>query len=186
MLLALLSYLDEDLALLGWALAACVLHELGHVAAVSLLGGGVKQLRLTAVGAELVLDGEKPLSYAREALAALAGPGASLLTAVLAAAGGRLLLAGLSLGQGLFNLLPVLPLDGGRALGLLLTGGLGERAEKVLGVVSAVLSGLLLGGGLVLLRVFANPTLLVTAAWLTAGQMRRGTEAVQPPKKIRN
>lgn len=174
MLLGLLCYLDEDLSLLGWALAACILHELGHVAAVGLLGGGVKQLHLTAVGAELVLDGAKPLSYVREALAALAGPGASLLTAALAAAGKCFLLAGLSLGQGLFNLLPVLPLDGGRVLCLLLSCGLGEdRTEKALGVVSAVLSGLLLGGGLVLLRVFGNPSLLVTAGWLTAGQMRR-------------
>lgn len=172
-LLGVLCYLDEDLGLLGWALAACALHELGHVAAVSLLGGGVKELHLTAVGAELVLDGAKPLSYGREALAALAGPGASLLTAVLAAAEKRFLLAGLSLGQGLFNLLPVLPMDGGRALCLMLSGGLGgDRAERVLGAVSAVLSGLLLGGGLILLRIFGNPTLLVTAGWLTAGQLR--------------
>jgi len=81
--------------------------------------------------------------------------------------------AGLSLGQGLFNLLPILPLDGGRALGLLLTSLGGEdSAGHVMRVLSAVLSGALLGGGLVLLRVFGNPTLLVTAAWLTAGQLR--------------
>lgn len=174
-LLALLCYLDEGLGLLGWGLLACALHELGHVAAVRLLGGGVKGLRLTAVGAELALDGARPLSYGREALAALAGPGVSLLTAGLAAGGRRFLLAGLSLGQGLFNLLPILPLDGGRALGLLLSARLGEDgAERVLAAASAVLSGLLLGGGLILLRIFGNPTLLVTAGWLTAGQLRRG------------
>lgn len=174
LLLGLLGYLDENLGLLGWALAACTLHELGHVAAVTLLGGSVRELHLTAVGAELVLDGTKPLSYGRECAAVLAGPGASLLTALLSVWGKFFLLAGLSLGQGLFNLLPVLPLDGGRALCLLLSARLGEdRAQRVLGVVSAVLSGLLLGGGLVLLRLFANPALLVTAAWLTAGQLRR-------------
>ena len=171
-LLALLCYLDEDLGLLGWALAACGLHELGHVAAVSLLGGRVKEMRLTAVGAELALDGARPLSYGREALAVLAGPGASLLTAVLAAAGKRFLLAGLSLGQGLFNLLPILPLDGGRALQLLASRGGEEGARRALCGLSAVLSGLLLGGGLILLRVFGNPALLITAAWLTAGQMK--------------
>lgn len=173
--MSLLCYLDEGLGLLGWALVACALHELGHVAAVSLLGGGIKEFHLTAVGAELVLDGTRPLPYGREALAALAGPGTSLLTAVLAAAGKWFLLAGLSLGQGLFNLLPILPLDGGRALYLMLSSGLGEdQAEKALGVASAVLSGLLLGGGLILLRIFGNPTLLVTAGWLTVGQMKRG------------
>lgn len=174
-LLALLYWLDGGPGLLGWALAACGLHELGHVAAAALLGGGVKEFHLTAVGAELTLDGTRPLSYGRECAAVLAGPGASLLTALLAARGRLFLLAGLSLGQGLFNLLPVLPLDGGRALCLLLSDRLGEdRAQGALGAVSAVLSGLLLGGGLVLLRVFGNPALLVTAAWLTAGQLRRG------------
>ena len=174
-LLGLLYYLDEGLGLLGWGLAACVLHELGHGAAVFLLGGRIRQLRLTAVGAELSLDGTRPLSYGRECAAALAGPGASLLTSVLAARQRAFLLSGLSLGQGLFNLLPLLPLDGGRALCLFLAGWLGEdAAQRTLGVISALLSGLLLGGGLILLRIFGNPTLLVTAAWLTVGQIKRG------------
>lgn len=174
-LLGLLACLDGDLGLLGWGLLACALHELGHIGAVLLLGGGVRQIRLTAVGAELALDGAKPLSYARECAAALAGPGASLITAALAARGRLFLLAGLSLGQGLFNLLPILPLDGGRALGLLLASrGEEQGAERALRGLSAVLSGLLLGGGLVLLREFGNPTLLVTAGWLTAGQMKPG------------
>lgn len=174
-LLALLYYLDGGLGLLGWGLTACALHELGHGAAIRLLGGGIERISLTAVGAELALDGGRPLSYGRECAAALAGPGVSLLTALLAARGKQFLLAGLSLGQGMFNLLPVLPLDGGRALCLLLSGRLGaDRAEAALGAVSAVLSGLLLGGGLILMRVFGNPTLLVTAAWLTAGQIKKG------------
>lgn len=171
-LLGLLCCLDQDADLLGPALLACTLHELGHWLAIRLLGGRIARLRLTAVGAELALDGTRPLSYGRECVAALAGPAASLLTAELAARGGLFLLAGLSLGQGLFNLLPILPLDGGRALGLLLASR-GEKVGRAMGVLSAVLSGLLLGGGLILLRVFGNPTLLITAAWLTTGQMRR-------------
>lgn len=174
-LLALLCYLDQGVDLLGLGLLACALHELGHWLAICLLGGKITRLRLTAVGAELALDGSRPLSYGQECIAALAGPAASLFTAELAAREQLFLLAGLSLGQGLFNLLPILPLDGGRALGLLLT-SLGEedRARKAMCILSAVLSGVLLGGGLVLLRVFGNPTLLVTAAWLTAGQMKPG------------
>lgn len=173
-LLALLCYLDEGLGLLGWGLLACALHELGHIAAIRLLGGRVERLRLTAVGAELAQDGARPLSYGKEALAVLAGPAASLLTAWLAMRASFFLLAGLSLGQGLFNLLPVLPLDGGRAACLLLSSRGGEGTQRGLCCLSAALSGLLLGGGLILLRVFGNPTLLVTAAWLTAGQMNTG------------
>lgn len=172
-LLGLLFYLDQGMDLLGWGLLACALHEVGHWLTIRLMGGRITRLCLTAAGAELTLDGAWPLSYGRECVAALAGPAASLLTAELAARGRLFLLAGLSLGQGLFNLLPILPLDGGRALGLLLISIGGEdRARRAMCVLSAVLSGVLLGGGLVLLRVFGNPTLLVTAVWLTAGQLR--------------
>ena len=106
-LLAILFYLDEGLDLLGWGLLACGCHELGHLIAVRALGGRISRLRLTVVGAELSLDPELPLSYGRECLAALAGPLANLFLAGLAMRGRLFLLAGLSLGQGLFNLLPI-------------------------------------------------------------------------------
>lgn len=172
-LLGLLFYLDEGLDLLGWGLLACALHEVGHLAAVRLLGGRVRQLKLSAVGAELRLDAARPLSYGRELAATAAGPAASLLTAWLALRGRLFLLAGLSLGQGLFNLLPLMPLDGGRCLYLLLAGWTGEeRAEGAVRAVSSVLVGLLLGGGLILTKVFGNFTLLITAVWLAAGLLR--------------
>ena len=86
-LLGLLFYLDQGVDLLGAGLLACALHELGHWLAIRLLGGRIARLRLTAVGAELALDGTRPLSYGRECIAALAGPASSLLTAELAARG---------------------------------------------------------------------------------------------------
>ena len=172
-LLAILFYLDEGLDLLGWGLLACGCHELGHLIAVRALGGRVCRLRLTVVGAELSLDPEQPLSYGRECLAALAGPLANLLLAGLAMQGRLFLLAGLSLGQGLFNLLPILPLDGGRCLYFLLTGLLdGALADRALRLTSAIAAGLLLGAGLVLGRQFGNLTLLITSLWLSAGLFR--------------
>ena len=54
MLLAWLNYIDRAF-LVPMTLIACALHELGHVAAIRLLGGSVKGVRLTAIGAELVL-----------------------------------------------------------------------------------------------------------------------------------
>lgn len=187
-LLALLFYLDEGMDLLGWGILACALHELGHVLAVRALGGRLRALKLSAVGAQLTLDPERPLSYGRELLAALAGPGASLLTAWLAARSGLFLFAGLSMGQGLFNLLPLQPLDGGRCVQLLLALLAGEeRAEGALRIVSSVLTGLLVGGGLILARVFGNFTLLITALWLTAGLVRGRPEKrpLRPREKCR-
>ena len=55
LLLAWLNYLDRNF-LLPMALAACGAHELGHFTVIRLLEGNIKEFRLTAVGAELVLD----------------------------------------------------------------------------------------------------------------------------------
>ena len=107
LVLAMLYYWDGQ-GILIWALAACGVHELGHWAAIRLLGGRVTLLRLTCVGAEMRLSARYPLSWGRQLLAALAGPAVSLLTAWAAArmAGGRealFLFAGLNLALGLFN-----------------------------------------------------------------------------------
>ena len=121
LLTAALYYLDSS-GVVPWALAACTLHELGHVAAVRLLGGRVSMLRLTCVGAELRLSARYPLGAGRQLLAALAGPAVNLLLAPAVAGAaarwgeGAFLFAGLNLALGAFNLLPVAQLDGGRAL----------------------------------------------------------------------
>ncbi len=97
---------------------AAVCHELGHLAALALAGAGVGRLRLTALGAELWADTRR-LSYGRELLCTLAGPGVNLaLALVLARQSGDYLLAGANLLQGAYNLLPLPGLDGGRALHL--------------------------------------------------------------------
>ena len=113
-LMAWCNYADQQGLLLP-ALAGCALHELGHLAAIWGLGGSVRRLRLTAVGAEIQL--ERPMSYPGELAAALAGPAANLAAAWLCCrAEGGALFAGLNLALGCFNLLPVGRLDGGRAL----------------------------------------------------------------------
>ncbi len=103
-------------------------HELGHLAALGLMGAPVQRLRLTAFGLELQADTRR-LSYGREMLCTLAGPGVNLLAALLLARGLGCCyaLAGANLVLGVFNLLPVQALDGGRALWL----GVSYLAEPV-------------------------------------------------------
>ena len=104
-LMAWCNYADQQGLLLP-ALAGCALHELGHLAAIWGLGGSVRRLRLTAVGAEIQM--ERPMSYPGELAAALAGPAANLAAAWLCCrAEGGALFAGLNLALGCFNLLPV-------------------------------------------------------------------------------
>lgn len=160
-----------DRAILLPALLAAVCHELGHCVVLRALGGRIKALRLSALGVELVPASALP--YALELPTALAGPCVSLLCAALAARLGRFLFAGLSLALGLFNLLPILPLDGGRALeclcALLLPPPLDRTLPSWLGLGAA---GCLLGAALAALLRLGTPSLLPLALWLCCQSAR--------------
>ena len=96
-------------------------HELGHLAALGVMGARVERVRLTAFGAEIVADTRR-LSYPREIFCTMAGPAVNLVLAVMfARVTGDITMAGANLLLGCFNLLPVPALDGGRALHLLVS-----------------------------------------------------------------
>ena len=172
LLAAWLNYLDRSL-LVPAALTACALHELGHILVIRLLGGNIKGVRLTAVGAELVLA--RPLGYWQEGLSALAGPGTNLVLALaFGGTAGGLTFAGLNLALALFNLLPVGRLDGGRALyctlALLAGPGTADRAGICLDCLCTAGT---LAAGLFLALVRGNITLLLVAFWLLAVFLRQ-------------
>ena len=97
---------------------AALCHELGHLTALALVKAKIERIRLTAFGAEIRAD-TRYLPYGREIFCTLAGPAVNLVLAVvLARAAGNYLLAGANLFLGVFNLLPLPSLDGGRALHL--------------------------------------------------------------------
>lgn len=177
LLLGVLFWLDEGIGLLPWGLLACLLHELGHIAMAATLGGWVKGLSLSAVGAELRIKYDVPLNYGQESLVALAGPAVNLLSGALFAVLGWELAAALSWAVGIFNLLPILPLDGGRVVHGLLANSLdSDWAERLMMALSGCLVGALVGIGTVAAVQYANITLLITALWLLAGMLRRGRE----------
>ena len=131
----------------GEVLSAAVLsalsHEAGHLLALRLAGAKVERVRLTAFGAEIQAD-TRSLPYFREILCTLAGPIVNLLLAViLARVAGNYLAAGVNLVLGVFNLLPVPALDGGRVLHLLVSWGWGPMAAdgvcRWVGLVCALL-----------------------------------------------
>lgn len=136
-------------------LLAAVLHEGGHLLLLWLLRVPVEGLRLSALGAELFARGAQRLSYGRELLVTLAGPAANLFAAVIVAAlslhtqwEGGYLFAGANIILGAYNLLPILPLDGGRILYLVTAfffgPMVGDAVTAVAGTVCA-LSVLVLG-----------------------------------------
>lgn len=170
LLMAWLNYCDTQ-NLLPAALCAAAVHELGHLAAVYALGGRVCRLRLTAAGAELRLEGT--MSYGRELLCALAGPLVNLLLAFGAAQLRAVVFAGLNLVLGLFNLLPLSVLDGGKALSCGASVLFGpESARCLLRWTDWVLAAALLLCGGVMLWGGGNVTLLIVGAWLLCAFLR--------------
>lgn len=175
LLLGGLFWLDEGVGLLPWGLLACLVHELGHVAAATACGGRVERLSLTAVGAELSFSYRVLPSYGQDCLIALAGPAANMLAGGLLFVLGQYLPAALGLGIGAFNLLPILPLDGGRvAYGLLADRLDPDWADRLLTASAGCLVGVLAGAGVIAAACYANVTLLLTALWLLAGVLRHG------------
>lgn len=120
LMISLFLFLDESGVALC-ILAACALHEGGHLIVLRAVGGRVKEFDLTLNGARIQTERGRGLSYEGELLAVLAGPGVNLILAVACAGLGEkcYLFSGVNLALGIFNLLPLPGLDGGRTLRLL-------------------------------------------------------------------
>ena len=126
--------------------AAVFIHEAAHILVLRLVGGRLRDFRAAPFGLRLEID-ESTLSVGGEALVAAAGSGANLLCAGAAAllyAAARIDLAAfgaLSLLYAFVNLMPTLPLDGGRLLCLALAArGDPLRAVRVTAGVSLFLA----------------------------------------------
>lgn len=128
--------------LLAAAAAACI-HEAAHIAAIYLWGGRIQQIRMEPLGAVIEAEG---IEGTREAFCALAGPLGSLLLVLLIHKAPLLGLCGLI--QGMFNLLPVYPMDGGRAILRLLEGSIPKHAERVAFIIEMSAFVVLLGAAI--------------------------------------
>ena len=103
---------------LNWVLAGIIaagFHELCHCLTVKAMGGRVWEFRIGVGGAVMETS---PISTGRELLCVLAGPLGGIFLMLFYRWIPRVAIsAGL---QSAFNLLPIYPLDGGRALGCMI------------------------------------------------------------------
>ncbi len=169
----------EAMAALAVSLAV---HEAAHLAMARTLGVGIGEVRIMPIGGAIRLENPYVLSPGRLLAVAAAGPAGSLLALLVAAAlahwraldpvfAVRLMETNLVLLG--FNLLPALPLDGGRMLYALLSERLGRnRAVEVGILLGRIVAGLLsalalvpvfLGGRLNLTPLFAAAFILLSA-----------------------
>ena len=144
-----------------------LVHELSHAAALLLLGQRVTGISFDARGLCIGYDGT--CSPRGHILAALAGPLGGALYALVGLTDVPWLKqsACLSLLLTAFNLLPLMPLDGGRVFSQLCVLALGKtRGERLCRTVSAALLTLLLLGGVILAAWKKSTAPLAAAIWL--------------------
>ena len=116
---------------LPWIVAAIVaasFHEICHILAIRLCGGSIHDLKIGQRGASI---GVAALSPWQELVCALAGPLGSFLLILTADLFPRLAVCALF--HGVYNLVPIYPMDGGRALHCILTMLLGQRSAGTVG-----------------------------------------------------
>ena len=174
--MAAVVYYICDSKTLTAVLCAAFAHELGHLAAMWALGFRVKRFRIEAKG--FCIDYCGYAGAVGHAFAAAAGPAFGLLYSLVASdLGNRTGLDWLSLSSGvsfmlsLFNLLPALPLDGGRILMCLCCAFCGEQQGRVVcSAVSTVCGLFILGLGTVLMFKGLGAAVLISAIWLLAFQ----------------
>lgn len=115
---------------LRWVLAAALaaaVHELWHYFAIRLCGGRIYRIR---IGAGKAVMETEPLQRSREMICAAAGPLGSFSLLLFARFIPVTAICGLI--HGLFNLLPIFPMDGGRIMRCILKIAFPRNAEKVI------------------------------------------------------
>lgn len=126
-------------------LIAAAFHECCHCVAVLAMGGKIHCVTIGTNGAVMEIS---PMSENKELVAALAGPIGSILLILLVRILPRVALCGAV--QGVYNLMPLLPLDGGRVLSCACFLTLSQaKAEEVIHVVQRIVCVLLIGLALV-------------------------------------
>jgi Zn-dependent protease len=150
-------------AFVAFLLLSVLLHELGHALTARGFGIGVKAITLDLLGGYTEMEGESPRPSADFFVSAV-GPAVSFVIGAVAwviqlglpdrsvADELALLLAGSNILVAVFNALPGLPLDGGRALRAVIWGATGDRntGTQVAGWIGRALAILIVVAGVLL------------------------------------
>ncbi len=148
--------------LLGWGIAV-VFHELCHYIAVRFCGGEVHSLELEPTGANMQCS---TMTTGKALFCVLFGPIGGLLPIFADSVFPQLALCSFLLSA--YNLLPILPLDGGRALNILL--GDGKLFSVVQWTVLIFLTIILVFIAY-WLQFILLPLIMICSLWLRSGKI---------------
>lgn len=147
---------------LGAVVVSSFFHELCHILALRLLKGRIMRIQVELHGC--VIE-SAPMETWKQFFSILAGPAGSFLLLFLCRITPKIAICGFL--QGFYNLIPILPLDGGRLLRLLLYYGCPERADQVMNVMNlSVRVFLILLAVWLIIYDFLNPwTMFFVLCW---------------------
>lgn len=162
-----LLYFFDGSGIVSAAVPAIVVHELGHLLALRVCGKRISKINLGLFGLKIDYIGE--LTGLSAVFCSGSGPLFGLFYAGFSTVYGSEFLqvsGSISLALSMFNLLPVLPLDGGRMFSAVF----GEQVGKI---TSKTLSAAFLAGGILLLIWCGYIGMSVISLWLFLHNFRR-------------
>lgn len=177
LLFAALLFFFDTTGLVSAAVPAAAVHELGHVLALWLCGCRIRKLEMKIFGFSMDYSGN--LTRGQEVFSALAGPMGGFIFAALSHLAGTMLesvfllcTADISLILSVFNILPALPLDGGRILSCL-------AGEQRAAWVTAAVAVAMMFSGLMLMAKGYGAALLLSGAWLSLYSCKISADVVK-------
>lgn len=166
------------------ALLCAALHETGHFLALYLFRIPVKEVSFKIFGVTIRLTNNTKLSYLKEAVIAISG---CLMNLILCLISYVFIITGhfvqqaeiffsVNLAVCILNILPVAPLDGGRALEAMLCTRLQyNTALNIVTVISAIfLIPLVILGGVLVVKTNYNVSLIIVSVYLIISLFKKG------------
>lgn len=157
------------------AVLFAIVHECGHLLAIIICGEKPESISFGLFGMKIIRTGDLTQNYKKEIITALAGPMTNFLTALLFLIINCFISKEICINAfaintilGLFNIMPVFSLDGGRALECFLKIQYdGVKSEKILKVVSFIVLVVMMAFGFyILIESGYNFTFLLITVYL--------------------
>lgn len=143
----------------------CILHELGHLAAMAFFGEKARSITLGYFGMRIDC-GARILPKISETVIAAAGPTVNLLLMLLCRVFKLDGAAQINLSLAIFNLLPVSLLDGGGILSAFVS----ERALRIIGIAVGILLSFI--GAATAIYTRSNFLILVVSLYVLIGAIK--------------